>query len=200
VILIKNCMNKVTIIVLFSLIFAFKVNAQRIESFELNDIISGQSFRLDAHSDKRAVVLIFTSNACPFSKLYEDRIISLYNQFSNDFKFALVNPHIGSSEEESEVAIRGRMQEKNLTMPYLIDPGLRITRALKASKLPEAVVITSGPTGFNIAYQGAIDNNPQAPSSVSQRYLENALNQILKRSSPSPATTRAVGCNIRGVN
>lgn len=179
---------------------SFAAKAQRLENFELNDILSDQSFKLNAYGDKKAVVLIFTSNSCPFSKLYEDRIISLYNHFSKDFQFALINPHIGSSEEESETAIRGRANEKQINFPYLIDPGLTVTRAVKATKLPEAIVITSGPTGYNIAYQGAIDNNPQAPGSVSHKYLENALNQILKRSSPSPASTRAVGCNIRGIN
>lgn len=193
-------MKNYLFIFLFSVLLSYTATAQRIENFELTDIISGQSFRLDAQNNKKAVVLIFTSNSCPFSKLYEDRIISLHSQFSGDFQFALVNPHIGTSEEESEAAIKGRVQEKKMNMPYLIDPGLRVTRTLKATKLPEAVVITSGPTGFNIVYQGAIDNNPQAPSSVSQRYLESALNQILKRSSPSPASTRAVGCNIRGIN
>jgi hypothetical protein len=193
-------MYKFIFIVLFPILVGNTAIAQRIENFELNDLISGQSFSLDAHGNKKAVVLIFTSNSCPFSKLYEDRIISLFNQYSDEFQFALINPHIGSSEEENEAAIRGRVIEKKMTIPYLIDPGLRVTRALRATKLPEAVVITSGPTGFNIAYQGAIDNNPQAPSSVSQRYLESALNQILKRSSPSPASTRAVGCNIRGIN
>jgi hypothetical protein len=193
-------MNKITLLILLILSVGISAQAQRIENFELNDLLSGRSFRLDAHTDKKAVVLIFTSNSCPFSKLYEERIMAISNQYAADFQFALINPHIGTSEEESEAAIRGRMQERNKNLPYLIDPGHSVTRALKATKLPEVFVITSGPTGFNVAYQGAIDNNPQAPGSVSQRYLENALNQILKRSSPSPANTRAVGCNIRGIN
>ena len=193
-------MNKITLLILLILSVGISAQAQRIENFELNDLLSGRSFRLDAHTDKKAVVLIFSSNSCPFSKLYEERIMAISNQYAADFQFALINPHIGTSEEESEAAIRGRMQERNKNLPYLIDPGHSVTRALKATKLPEVFVITSGPTGFNVAYQGAIDNNPQAPGSVSQRYLENALNQILKRSSPSPANTRAVGCNIRGIN
>jgi hypothetical protein len=193
-------MNRITLLILLILSVGISAQAQRIENFELNDLLSGRSFRLDAHTDKKAVVLIFTSNSCPFSKLYEERIMAISNQYAADFQFALINPHIGTSEEESEAAIRGRMQERNKNLPYLIDPGHSVTRALKATKLPEVFVITSGPTGFNVAYQGAIDNNPQAPGSVSQRYLENALNQILKRSSPSPANTRAVGCNIRGIN
>jgi len=193
-------MHKFTVFIFIFMCLGLSTYAQRIENFELNDVISGQSFRLDAHGDKKAVVLIFNSNSCPFSKLYEERITELTNRFAADFQFAVINPHIGTSEEESEATIRGRVQERNKNLPYLIDPGLRVTRALKATKLPEVFVITSGPTGLNIAYQGAIDNNPQAPGSVSQKYLENALNQILKRSSPSPASTRAVGCNIRGIN
>ena len=193
-------MVKPFLLLLFCVLISLSVSAQRIENFELNDLISGQRFSLDAHGDKKAVVLIFTSNSCPFSKLYEDRIISLAKQFSNDFQFALVNPHVGNSEEESEAAIKGRVKEKGISFPYLNDADQRVTKMLDASKLPEVVVITSGPTGYNKVYQGAIDNNPQAPGSVSQRYLENALNQIYKRSSPSPASTRAVGCNIRNLN
>jgi len=189
-----------TLLIFLYMFLGLSAYGQRIENFELNDLMSGRSFRLDAHGDKKAVVLIFTSNSCPFSKLYEERITEISNRFAGDFQFALINPHIGTTEEESEAAIRGRVLERNKNLPYLIDPGLSVTKALKATKLPEVFIITSGPTGFNIAYQGAIDNNPQAPGSVSQRYLENALNQILKRSSPSPASTRAVGCNIRGIN
>lgn len=193
-------MKKFSIILLISLIFSLNASAQKIENFELNDVLTGKSFSLDNHKEKRAVVLIFTSNSCPFSRLYEDRIIALHQKYSDEFQFAIINPHIENTEEENKAAIQGRVKEKGLSMPYLSDPNQTVTRRLGASKLPEAVVITSGPTGYNVAYQGAIDNNPQAPGSVSQRYLDNALSQIVKRSSPSPASTRAVGCNIRGVN
>ncbi|KEO74829.1 thioredoxin-like domain-containing protein [Anditalea andensis] len=193
-------MKNITLIIFLSIITGSTLLAQRIESFQLTDILTNQVFSLDAHSHKKAVVLIFTSNSCPFSKLYEERISALHTKFSGDFEFALINPHIGSEEDESEEAIRGRNREKNINLPYLKDPDLKVTRAVNAMKLPEVVIITGGPTGYNIVYQGAIDNNPQVPSSVSQRYLESALTQILKRSSPSPASTRAVGCNIRGIN
>jgi hypothetical protein len=50
---------------------------------------------------------------------------------------------------------------------------------------------------LEIKYRGAIDNNPQAESAVSEKHLERALNQILKGESPMAAQVRAVGCNIR---
>ncbi|WP_143960115.1 redoxin domain-containing protein [Litoribacter populi] len=166
--------------------------AQRVENFALKDANSGSTVSLDQLNDKRGTVLIFTSNTCPFSKLYEDRIKDIASRFSNDFSFALINPHAGSIEE-TENEMKGR----SFRFPYLMDGEQKVTRMLQASKLPEVFVITSGPTGQSVVYQGAIDNNPQAPGSVSQRYLENALTQIQRRSSPSPSQTRAVGCNIR---
>ncbi|WP_246539020.1 redoxin domain-containing protein [Litoribacter ruber] len=166
--------------------------AQRVQNFELKDANTGTQVSLEELTNKSGTVLIFTSNSCPFSKLYEDRIKDIASRFDNDFSFALINPHAGSVEEtEKEMKARG------FRFPYLMDGEQKVTRSLNASKLPEVLVITSGPTGQSVVYQGAIDNNPQAPGSVSQRYLENALTQIQRRSSPSPAQTRAVGCNIR---
>jgi peroxiredoxin len=190
-------MKKAFSILVLAFLFHLQGHAQRVENFELKDAVSGNMFSLQDHQAKRGVVLIFTSNTCPFSRLYEDRIIDLANRFSNDFQFALINPQVRASEEENEQSMRRKAAEKNFPMPYLVDSDQRISQALNASKLPEAFVITGGPTGNTVVYQGAIDNNPQAPGSVSQRHLENALLQIQRRSSPSPSSTRAVGCNIR---
>jgi len=190
-------MKKAFSLLVLAFLFQFHANAQRIANFELTDAVSGNVFSLQDHQDKRGVVIIFTSNTCPFSRLYEDRINELANRFSGDFQFVLVNPHVGAGGEESQKSMRAKAREKGYSIPYLMDPDQRLTQELQASKLPEAIVVTSGPTGHTVVYKGAIDNNPQAPGSVSQKHLENALQQIQRRSSPSPSSTRAVGCNIR---
>lgn len=192
-------MKKFSLMLLICLMVSLTISAQKIDNFELTDVITSQTFKLDDFKDKKAIVLIFTSNSCPFSRLYEDRIIALNQKYAEHFQFALINPHVGNTEEENTAAIIGRVKEKGFAMPYLSDADQSVTQRLNANKLPEAVVITNGPTGYNVAYQGAIDNNPQAPGSVSQRYLDNALSQIVKRSSPSPSNTRAVGCNIKSL-
>jgi hypothetical protein len=48
------------------------------------------------------------------------------------------------------------------------------------------VVITPSPTGWAIAYRGAIDNNPQVSANANMKYLENALAAIQNRRNPSP--------------
>ncbi len=78
-----------------------------------------------------------------------------------------------------------------------MDDSQVVTKQYGITKLPEVVIVTPSPTGFAIAYRGAIDNNPQIAENASLKYLENALTAISNRRNPSPTSTRPVGCNVR---
>ncbi|MDN3668277.1 redoxin domain-containing protein [Echinicola jeungdonensis] len=171
--------------------------AQKVSPFELNNLNSNGVFSLEDYNKAKAVVLIFTTNGCPFAKLYDERIIQLQQKFGpQGFQFAMINPHINMEEEESTKAIKAKIDNKNITFPYLVDDQQKISRQLGISKIPQAVVIQPSPTGFSIVYSGAIDNNPQLPEQASQKHLANALREISEGNSPSLSNTRPVGCNI----
>jgi peroxiredoxin len=191
-------MKRILPILLFGFLMSSAMYAQRVENFELNDILTGGSFELAGHGDQKAIVVIFTSLNCPFSKLYEERIVSLHKQFSDQgVKIILVNPHYGLEEGESQDEHKERASAKGIELAFLDDSQKEVTRMFSATKLPEAVVVTPSQTGFSIVYRGAIDNNPQVASNANMKYLENALTAILNRRNPSPASSRPVGCNIK---
>lgn len=194
-------MKHTILILLFFIGFVFKGFSQRVENFQLKGALSGQVFELDQHQDKKAIVLVFTSLNCPFSKLYEDRIIDLENSFSPEgFVFAMINPHSGNEEEENTASIRLRIEEKGFKFPFLEDNSQVVTKQFGITKLPEVVVITPSPTGYAISYRGAIDNNPQVAANANMKYLENALTAIQNRRNPSPSSSRPVGCNVKLIN
>ncbi|UCS93560.1 redoxin domain-containing protein [Echinicola marina] len=190
---------KSVLILIIAFIAAFSpIQAQQLEMLELEDLALSTIFKMKDHQKDKALVLIFTSNACPYAKLYEDRIIQLQKQFNDKgITFAMVNPHAGQSEEENFDQIHTKINQKNITFSYLSDPNQSLNKALDATKIPEVFVLIPSPTGFGVAYHGAIDNNPQAPNSVTKKHLENALNQILKKENPVPNFVRAIGCNIK---
>ena len=191
-------MKRLSILLLIGLLSTSTVFAQRVDNFILEDILTGQNFELDTHQDAKAVVIIFTTLSCPFSKLYENRIIELYENFKADgFVFALANPHFGNDPDENKKAVEERFKGRVEGLRILNDGNQNLTRQLQATKLPEVVVITPSPTGFAIAYRGAIDNNPQVPESANMRYLVSAIQSIQNKRNPSPSTSRPVGCNIR---
>lgn len=194
-------MKITSILIALTLSFTFTANAQLVENFTLEDILSGENFELQEHADSRAVVLVFTTLSCPFSKLYENRIIELKNRFSNDnMVFAMVNPHFGNDGDENKVDMEKRFAGRISNFPILNDGMQALTKQLRVTKLPEVIVITPSQTGFAIAYRGAIDNNPQVPESSNMKYLENALENIQNKRNPSPSSSRPVGCNIRLIN
>jgi peroxiredoxin len=174
---------------------------QRVEDFKLMDALSGKEFSLSDHNQSKGVVLIFTSLNCPFSKLYEERIVQLHENFSGQgFVFAMINPHVAVEEEEQSPQMKTRAAERNITFPFLIDDKQIVAKQLGITKLPEVVLITPSPTGYSIAYRGAIDNNPQVAGNANIKYLENALNAVHNRRNPSPSTSRPVGCNLRSLD
>jgi peroxiredoxin len=190
-------MNKLVLMMVLCLLAA-PLLGQRIADFELMDVVSGKGFSLEQHRDSKAIVVVFSIVGSPFSKLYEDRVLELKKKFSAEsVTFALINPHTGQGEDENVTKMGQRAREKGYTLPFLADPDQSVTKMMGVSKIPEAVVLTSGPTGYAVAYKGAIDNNAQSAESASMHYLDAAIQNILNRRRPSPTTTRAVGCNIR---
>ncbi len=193
-------MKRYLAIVTLFLLALTTAKAQRVDDFTLINAVDGQEYTLEQFNKQAALVLVFTGLNCPFSRLYEDRLIALYNTFSGqNVSFVLINPLVGFDEEESEEKIKQRVESKGMKFPFLMDVSQEVSRSFEITKLPEVVVITFSPTGASIAYRGAIDNNPQVAANANLKYLENALTAITNRRNPSPASSRPVGCNVRYV-
>ena len=183
----------------FSLVLGmtFSLNAQNLNYLSALDAVTGSPKVVGSMVNGKGIVLIFHSLNCPFAKMYEDRIKALKNTFQNQgIAFALVNPEAGTGESD-QLPLRSFIDQSGLNMAYLIDAGQSWTRMFQITKIPEVIVLAQGENGLEIKYRGAIDNNPQAETAVTEKHLERALNQLLRGESPTPGQVRAVGCNVR---
>lgn len=171
--------------------------AQEIGSFSLKDGVTEKEFTISKEIKGKALVLIFHSIDCPFAKMYEERIIDLRTRFQNQgISFALVSAESNETSKNAET-LRKKVDDSGLKMPYLMDINLEWTKHFNITKIPEVVIIIPGDNGPTAVYRGAIDNNAQAATAVTEKHLERALNQVLKGENPSPSQIRAVGCNVR---
>ena len=190
-------MIKTSLVLLLSLGLICSAKAQNLNELNATDAVTGKMMNLGSMTSGKGLVLIFHSLNCPFAKLYESRIKALKTTFQNQgVGFVLINPEVGISEPEQTV-LRSYIDQSGMNMSYLIDAGQAWSKVFGITKIPEVIVLTPGANGLQISYRGAIDNNPQSESSVSERHLERALNQIMRGESPTPAQVRAVGCNVR---
>ncbi|WP_111670335.1 thioredoxin domain-containing protein [Algoriphagus litoralis] len=190
-------MKKTTILLSLCLGLIWSAAAQNLNELSTIDAVTGKTMSLGAMSSGKGFVLIFHSLNCPFAKLYESRIKAIKSTFQNQgIGFALINAEVGTSEAE-QTPLRNYIDQSGLNMSYLIDTGQAWTKIFGITKVPEVIVLTPGQNGLEISYRGAIDNNPQAESAVSERHLERALNQILRGEGTTPSQVRPVGCNVR---
>ncbi|MBN3583601.1 redoxin domain-containing protein [Algoriphagus aestuarii] len=179
------------------LISISSLSAQNIGEMSLTDAVTGKTYTIASEIKGKALVLIFHSTNCPFAKMYEKRIIDLRTKFQNQgISFALVNPD-PKSENQNADNMRSHVDATDLNMSYLMDVDQTLVKAFNITKIPEVVIITPNAGSPSIVYRGAIDNNAQVENSVTERYVERAINQVLKGEKPSPEQVRAVGCNVR---
>jgi len=156
----------------------------------------GKMHTLAGMKDAKGYVLTFTCNHCPFSVMYEDRLIALQEEFGpRGYHVVAVNPNDPELyEEDSYDNMVIRAKEKKFNFPYLFDEGQKVFPVFGATKTPHVFLIDKDMT---VRYIGAIDDNARDESSVEERYLANAINAIDAGKEPSPSMTKAIGCSIK---
>ncbi len=161
--------------------------------------INGKQVSLADYKDKKGVVIVFTSNQCPFARAYEGRLIALDNRFAPEgFPVIAVNSGDASGNDaESLAGMQERAKLRGFPYPYLQDDTQKAARLFGASKMPQAYVLKNTGGKFSVQYIGAIDDNPQDPESVNKRYVEEALLNISQGRPVVTTTTRAIGCAIK---
>lgn len=168
-----------------------------VADFKLQNV-NGATVSLSDYKDKKGVILIFTCNHCPFAKAYEERIMGLDKKYgAQNFPVVTVNSNDASDyEEESLENMKKRASEKNYTFPYLKDATQAVAKTFGANRTPHVFVLRNEGAKFTVQYIGTIDDNYQDPSSVTKRYVEDAVNNILTGKPVVVTQTKAVGCAI----
>ena len=169
---------------------------KEIKDFSLANAADNRTITLSSYANSKAVVVIFTSNQCPYDKYYIDRIKSLAAACkSKNVPVLLVNSHGGDAESMGNMAKAAKAN--GFTMPYLADKSFKVVQMFDVKKSPEAFLLQNKGGKFSIAYRGAIDNNPQVANDVKEKYLSVALDAVLAGKAPSKIITRPTGCMIK---
>lgn len=166
--------------------------------FKLKNV-DGKMVSLSDYKSAKGFIVIFTCNHCPYAKKYEDRIIALDKMYKDKgYPVIAINPNDPAVQPQDGFAeMQTRAKEKGFTFPYLVDESQKIYPIYGATKTPH-VYILKKENGKNIVkYIGAIDNNYENPNDVSDYYVQDAVNQLLKNEPVKTEKTVAIGCTIK---
>lgn len=137
------------------------------------------------------VVLVFTCNSCDVAQQYEDRIVAFAKKYEG--KAAVVAVNVNTIPADRLDAMKKKAEQKKFPFPYLYDESQKIARDYGATHTPEFFVLTKD---RKIAYLGAMDDKIKADD-VTEKYLEAAVDAVLKGEKPARGETVAHGCLIR---
>jgi peroxiredoxin len=166
-----------------------------VQDFTLKNV-DGRMISLYDYKGSKGVIVIFTCNHCPYAQLYEQRIIDLHKKYNDrGFPVLAVNPNSPDIvPEDSFGEMQNRAKQKKYPFAYLFDEFQHVYQQFGATRTPHVFLLDAD---MIVRYIGAIDDNPEAPNSIKNRWLEKALESMLNGEMPNPDFTRAVGCTIK---
>jgi len=161
--------------------------------------VNGKMVSLKDYKDAKGFIVIFTCNHCPYAKAYEDRIIALNNKYSKlAYPVIAINPNNPEKQKmDSYELMQVRAKEKGFTFPYLFDDGQKIYPQYGATKTPHVYLLQKTNKGYQVKYIGAIDDNYEDEKAVKDKYVENAVDALLKNKEVTVKETKAIGCSIK---
>ena len=194
-------MKKLPVLLLL-MVFGLALTAQ--EGYKVGDVATDFSLKnvdntmksLESYPDAKGYIVVFTCNHCPYSVLYEDRLIDIHNKYAaKGYPVIAINPNDpkASTGDSFEKMIE-RSNEKEFPFDYLFDDGQKIYPQYGATRTPHVFLLDAKRV---VKYIGAIDDNARDAESVEVKYLENAIEALMEGKDPEISFTKAIGCTIK---
>jgi len=203
----KKAIKIISTALLVLFISAFALNNMTQKGYGIGDLADDFSLKnidnsmvsLADYKDAKGFIVTFTCNTCPFAVLYEDRIQALNEKYgSQGYPVIAIMPNNTDVKPGDNMqAMKQRAQEKGFTFPYLIDKGQKVYPKFGATKTPHIYVLEKTKKGNVVKYIGAIDDNHEDVSAVKIKFVENAVDALLKGEEVMQKETKAIGCSIK---
>lgn len=188
-------------------LFAFTANTLAHDGYHIGDNatdfklknVDGKMVSMADYSSAKGFIITFTCNHCPYAIAYEDRILALDKKYASlGYPVIAINPNDAVQyPEEVFGSMQVRAEDKNFTFPYLVDETQDIAKKYGALKTPHIFVVQKEGKKLVVKYIGAIDDNWEDVSAVKEKYVENAVNNLLAGKPVAVTETKAIGCSVK---
>lgn len=145
---------------------------------------------------KKAMVIIFMCNHCPYVKAIIDRLIKLQSDCAEK-GVQLIGINSNDSDgypEDSFEKMQEWVKEAGINFAYLRDESQEIAKAYQAQCTPDIYVFDQNQ---KLAYHGRLDDNWKEPDNVTKNDLRKALDALLAGQSVSGPQIPSMGCSIK---
>ncbi len=208
-------MKKRQILLIFSLVLMATLglvgfssgNSTNSEGLNIGDMaadinlknVNGEMVSYEDYPNANGFIVIFTCNTCPYAVASEDRIIALDAEFKpKGYPVIAINPNNPALQPDDTFELmQKKAKQKGFTFPYLYDSSNTVYAKYGAKKTPHVYLLQKTSEGNMVKYIGAIDDNVRNADLVKERFLANAVYELLEGKEVSVKETKAIGCSVK---
>ncbi len=165
--------------------------------FKLVDTVAGEVVARDDFADKKALLVMFICNHCPYVKHVRNGLAQLGKdyQYSDLGIVAISSNDINNYPDDSPEAMRTEAETYGYVFPYLFDETQAVAAAYTAICTPDFFLF--GPDR-KLVYRGRMDESrPNHGTPVTGIDLRNAIEACLADSEVSSDQHPSMGCSIK---
>jgi peroxiredoxin len=162
--------------------------------------IDGKIVSLSDFRDKKALVVIFMCNHCPYVK----HVASELTRVSNDYMpkgvgfVGISSNDIVAHPDDSPEMMKLEAAKQGYAFPYLYDADQSVAVAYKAACTPDIFVFDSS---HRLVYRGQLDDSrPKTDKPLTGKDLRSALDSLLAGETVASEQRPSIGCNIKWIN
>ncbi len=158
--------------------------------------VSGATLSLNDAAGENGLLVMFSSNTCPFVIHWEERYKEL-KSFADKNKVGMIvlnSNYQNRNGVDSYNEMKKRAAEKNYNFNYVVDEESKIANAFGGQTTPHVFLFDKN---MILVYKGAIDDNYKSAADVKNTYAKNAITEMVQGRTVTVAETKPVGCSIK---
>jgi peroxiredoxin len=175
-------------------------NMMRLEitapDFNLLDTVTGTNKKLSELAGKRATVIIFICNHCPFVHHINSKLVDIANVYqAKGIQFiAISSNNIESHPQDGPEQMKVAAQKEGYPFPYLYDETQEIAKAYGAECTPDLFIFDHN---LACAYHGRFDETRPNMGQANGKDLIATLLALLAGKQVDQSQFPSIGCNIK---
>ncbi len=164
--------------------------------FSLPDI-NGQTVSLSQFKVKKALLVVFMCNHCPYVKHVAPELVRIVADYTyKGVAFVGINSNdIDAFPEDGPDAMKEAAMLQNYKFPYLYDADQSVAKAYHAACTPDFFLFDDS---HRLVYRGQLDDSrPKTDRPLNGKDLRNALGSLLAGKTNNSPQKPSIGCNIK---
>jgi len=165
--------------------------------FNLPDVISNQTISIANFVGKKALLVMFICQHCPFVKHVQHQLAQIGRDYpKQDVAIVAISANdVNNYPDDAPEKLKAMAEELGFTFPFCYDESQETAKTYTAACTPDFFLFDADQ---RLVYRGQLDDSrPSNEQPVDGHDLRTALEQVLAGQSVSQDQKPSIGCNIK---